>query len=77
MNGHISFTDNSGGNNIVTGQLNSLQGTCIIPNQYGVVTSANISGMMEYKNVSTDHLLFAAEMSVVPRIEIKYECEVK
>ncbi len=76
-NGHISFTDNSEGNNIVTGQLNCLQGTCIIPNQYGVVTSANISGMMEYKNVSTDHLLFAAEMSVVPRIEIKYECEVK
>jgi hypothetical protein len=48
-----------------------------MPNKYGVITSATMSGTMIYKNVSTDHLLFDAEMTVTPRFEITYECTVE
>lgn len=77
VNGVISFTDNVSGNQAVTGQLSGINGICSIPAKHGVVTSATMSGTMIYKNVSTDHLLFDAAMTVEPRFEIVYECEVK
>ena len=77
VNGHISFSDNSRAGKALTGQLNSVRGICSIPDRYGVITTASLSGMMDYRNVSTDHLLFAAEMTVTPRFEIIYECSVE
>lgn len=77
VNGHISFSDHSRAGKALTGQLNSVRGICSIPDRYGVITTASLSGMMDYRNVSTDHLLFAAEMTVTPRFEIFYECSVE
>lgn len=77
VKGNISFTDNSSGNRAITGQLSGIKGLCSMPNKYGVITSATMSGTMIYKNVSTDHLLFDAEMTVTPRFEITYECAVE
>ena len=77
LKGNISFTDNSSAGSAVTGQLSGIKGVCSIPNKYGVVTSATMHGSMIYKNVSTDHLLFEAAMTVTPRFQITYDCEVK
>lgn len=77
VGGHISFTDNSSRGSAVTGQLSGLKGLCSIPDKYGVITSATMRGNMVYRNVSTDHLLFEAEMRVTPRFEISYECAVE
>ena len=77
VNGHISFTDNSTAGQAITGQLSGIKGLCSMPNKYGVITTAAMSGTMIYKNVSTDHLLFDAEMTVTPRFEISYECSVE
>lgn len=77
VRGNISFTDNSSQGKAVTGQLSGIKGICSIPNKYGVVTSAAMSGSMVYKNVSTDHLLFEAKMTVTPKFEISYECIVE
>ena len=77
VRGNISFTDNSSQGKAVTGQLSGIKGICSIPNKYGVVTSAAMSGSMVYKNVSTDHLLFEAKMTVTPKFEISYECTVE
>ena len=77
VKGNISFTDNSSEGNAITGQLSGIKGVCSIPNKYGVVTSATMHGSMIYKNVSTDHLLFEAAMTVTPRFQITYECTVE
>ena len=77
VNGNISFTDNSSAGKAITGQLSGVRGVCSIPDRYGVITTATMSGMMVYKNISTDHLLFDAEMTVTPRFEISYECSVE
>lgn len=77
VNGNISFTDNSSQGQAITGQLSGIKGLCAIPNKFGVITSATMTGTMIYKNVSTDHLLFDAEMTVTPRFEISYECSVE
>lgn len=75
--GNISFTDNSSEGQAITGQLSGIKGLCTIPDKYGVITNATITGTMVYKNVSTDHLLFEAEMTVTPTFEISYECSVE
>ena len=77
VKGNISFTDNSSTGKAITGQLSGIKGVCSIPNKFGVITSATMRGIMIYKNVSTDHLLFDAEMTITPRFEISYECSVK
>ena len=77
VNGNISFTDNSSQGQAITGQLSGIKGLCAMPDKYGVITSATMTGTMIYKNVSTDHLLFDAEMTVTPRFEISYECAVE
>ena len=77
VRGNISFSDKSSQGKAVTGQLSGIKGKCVIPNKYGVVTSAAMSGSMVYKNVSTDHLLFEAKMTVTPKFEISYECIVE
>ena len=77
VNGNISFTDNSSEGQAITGQLSGIRGLCIMPDKYGVITSATMSGTMIYKNVSTDHLLFDAEMTITPRFDISYECSVE
>jgi hypothetical protein len=66
-----------GGSRQVTGQVTGLRGTFVVPDRYGVVTSGHLSGYANYKNVSTDHLLFAAETTFTPRIDIRYECSVE
>ena len=75
--GNISFTDNSSEGQAITGQLSGIKGLCTIPDKYGVITNATMTGTMVYKNVSTDHLLFEAEMTVTPTFEISYECSVE
>lgn len=77
LNGKIVFTDNSKAGQSVTGQLSGIKGSCVLPDDFGVITSASMSGFMEYKNVSTDHLLFDAAITVTPRFNVEYQCEVK
>lgn len=61
----------------VSGALMNVTGKCIIPMEEDVVTSAVMSGSAEYHELSTDHLLFEARMSITPRFNISYQCEVK
>lgn len=61
----------------ITGQITGLKGVCVIPDTVGVVTSGGLHGHVDYKNLSRDHLLFAAETSFTPRIDITYECSVE
>lgn len=77
LNGKIVFTDNSKAGQSITGQLSGIKGSCVLPDDFGVITSASMSGFMEYKNVSTDHLLFDAAITVTPRFNVEYQCEVK
>lgn len=74
--GNIEFTPPSQTEQ-VDGSVSNVRGQCTIPSDLGVVTSATLTGIAEYKSVSTDHLLFAAKMSVAPKFEVRYECEVK
>ncbi|MGN0875465.1 MAG: hypothetical protein ACI4OZ_09805 [Akkermansia sp.] len=74
--GNIEFTPPSQSEQ-VDGSVSNVRGQCTIPSDLGVVTSATITGIAEYKSVSKDHLLFAAKMSVAPKFEVRYECEVK
>jgi hypothetical protein len=77
INGQISFVQPAGDGQVAVGQLNGVKGICLMPDKYGVITSATITGSMQYDNMSTDHLLFEAKMSVTPRFEISYECAVE
>jgi hypothetical protein len=61
----------------VTGQLTSITGVLAIPDAVHVITSASLKGYADYKNVSTDHLLFKASHAVTPKCEIQYSCTVK
>ena len=61
----------------VSGALMNVTGQCLIPMEEDVVTSAVMSGSAEYHELSTDHLLFEARMSITPRFNISYQCEVK
>ncbi|MDD5950810.1 MAG: hypothetical protein PUC53_02905 [Bacteroidales bacterium] len=74
--GNIEFTPPSQTEQ-VDGSVSNVRGQCTIPSDLGVVTAATITGIAEYKSVSKDHLLFAAKMSVAPKFEVRYECEVK
>lgn len=74
--GNIEFTPPSQTEQ-VDGSVSNVRGQCTIPSDLGVVTSATLTGIAEYKSVSKDHLLFAAKMSVAPKFEVRYECEVK
>ena len=74
--GQVIIRDETGPTN-VTGQITSLKGVCVLPDDYGIVTSAHLHGYAEYKNVSRDHLLFEAQTTVQPKIEIRYECSVE
>ena len=74
--GNIEFTPPSQTEQI-DGCVSNVRGQCTIPSDLGVVTAATITGVAEYKSVSKDHLLFAAKMSVAPKFEVRYECEVK
>jgi len=65
------------GANEITGQLNGLKGVCVIPDKNGVVTAAFLSGYADYKSLSRDHLLFQAQTTYTPKIEIRYECKVE
>ena len=76
VNGQIVVTDQSGTSNI-TGQVTGLKGVCVLPDDYGVVTSAHLHGYAEYRSISRDHLLFEAHTSFLPKIEIRYECSVE
>lgn len=63
-------------NNRVTGTVTNINGTCIIPDKYGVIKEGIITGRVKYTKVSTDHLLFEARMEATPQLNIQYECEV-
>jgi hypothetical protein len=65
------------GNRDITGQITGLRGVCVMPDKFGVVTVGHLHGYASYKNVSADHLLFAAETTVTPRINVSYECTVE
>lgn len=74
--GDVVVREETGSSNI-TGQLTGLGGVCVLPDDYGVVTSAHLHGYAEYKNVSRDHLLFDAQTTVQPKIEVRYDCTVE
>ena len=76
IDGQVIIRDETGLAN-VTGQITNLKGVCVLPDDYGIVTSAHLHGYAEYKNVSRDHLLFEAQTTVQPKIEIRYECTVE
>lgn len=59
------------------GKLTNITGSSIIPASHNVVTKAELSGVAEYDEVSTNHLLFEARMTVKPTFKVKYECQVK
>lgn len=59
------------------GKLTNITGSSIIPASHNVVTKAELSGVAEYDEVSTNHLLFEARMNVKPTFKVKYECQVK
>lgn len=73
--GKIEFRTTEGGN-AITGKLSNIRGISIMPHDNGVVTSASLIGFAEYSQLSQDHLLFEAKMTVQPRFEVKYDCEV-
>ena len=60
-----------------TGCLSSIKGSSLIPESCNVVTEAELTGYAEYHEVSTDHLLFEASMSVAPSFRMRYTCEMK
>lgn len=60
-----------------TGCLSSIKGSSLIPDSCNVVTEAELRGYAEYHEVSTDHLLFEANMSVTPSFRVRYTCEMK
>ena len=74
--GQVIIRNENGPTNI-TGQITNLKGVCVLPDDFGVVTSAHLGGFVEYKNVSRDHLLFQAETTMQPKIDISYECSVE
>ena len=75
INGEINVTIPDEKNR-VTGSVTKVKGTCIIPDKYGVIKGGEISGRVEYTEVSTDHFLFEARMEAMPQLKIQYECEV-
>ena len=74
--GNVTFKKTDNGN-AITGRINSVNGTAIMPESSGVVTEATLKGHAEYSELSTDHLLFEASMTIQPSFEVKYECEVQ
>lgn len=76
VNGQIVVTDEAATSNI-TGQITGLRGVCVLPDDHGIVTSAQLHGYAEYRNVSRDHLLFESQTLLKPKIEVRYECAVE
>lgn len=73
--GNIQFCSPQDGHQI-TGGLSGVQGLCLIPVKDEVITKATMSGYAEYHDLSTDHILFGARMSITPRFNITYECKI-
>jgi hypothetical protein len=73
--GNIQFCSPQDGHQI-TGGLSGVQGVCLIPVKDEVITKATMSGYAEYHDLSTDHILFGARMSITPRFNITYECKI-
>jgi hypothetical protein len=76
VKGTLVLRDEAGGREI-TGQITNLRGACAIPDRFGVVTSGTLQGYADYKAVTKDHLLFAAETTFTPRLEVSYACTVE
>lgn len=74
--GEVGFVSTVG-NMSQTGRLHNISGSSLIPNSHNVVTEAEMTGYADYDEVSTDHLLFEARMTVTPKFRVRYTCEVK
>ncbi|MBR2125639.1 MAG: hypothetical protein IJ943_02780 [Akkermansia sp.] len=74
--GEVGFVSTVG-NMSQTGRLHNISGSSLIPNSHNVVTEAEMTGYADYDEVSTDHLLFEARMTVMPKFRVRYTCEVK
>src|SRR5262249_50217525 len=76
VKGEIVVRDEAGNQN-VSGQITGLRGICVMPDKLGVVTNGQLQGYVDYKAISRDHLLFSAESTFTPKIEVSYECSVE
>lgn len=74
--GEVGFVSTVG-NMSQTGRLHNISGSSLIPNHLNVVTEAEMTGYADYDEVSTDHLLFEARMTVTPKFRVRYTCKVK